>query len=68
VGGGIAVKIERAPWETAKMFGRHFELTDEVVSLISRKSIDTLKNVFRKQVTNDEWNMIRKMKDEQGVQ
>jgi hypothetical protein len=22
VGGGIAVKIERAPWETAKMFGR----------------------------------------------
>jgi len=50
------------------MFGRHFELTDEVVSLISRKSIDTLKNVFRKQVTNDEWNMIRKMKDEQGVQ
>jgi translation initiation factor 5B len=82
VGGGIAVKIERAPWEPAKMFGRQwaytrdlhdqytdvsFTLEDEVVSLISRKSIDTLKNVFRDQVTKDEWLMIRKMKDEQGI-
>lgn len=59
-----------------------FTLEDEVVSLISRKSIDTLsmfltfhadlgslaENVFRDQVTKDEWLMIRKMKDEQGIQ
>jgi hypothetical protein len=60
-----------------------FDDKDEVVSLISRSSIDTLstlpfplrsnkadsiENVFRDQVTMDEWKMIRAMKDEQGIQ
>ena len=43
VGAGVAVKIEHAVYETAKMAGRHFSEKDEVLSLITRDSIDVLK-------------------------
>ncbi|KAN0140215.1 hypothetical protein V8E53_002111 [Lactarius tabidus] len=42
-GGGVAVKIEHAVYQSAKMFGRHFDDKDEVYSRISRQSIDVLK-------------------------
>lgn len=37
------MKIEHAVYETPKMAGRHFDENDEIVSLISRQSIDVLK-------------------------
>jgi translation initiation factor 5B len=37
------VKIEHAVYETPKMAGRHFDENDELVSLVSRQSIDVLK-------------------------
>lgn len=42
----MAVKIEHAVYESAKMFGRHFDEKDEIYSLISRQSIDVLKVTF----------------------
>ncbi len=45
-GGGVAVKIEHAVYQSAKMFGRHFDEKDEVLSHISRTSIDVLKVLF----------------------
>jgi translation initiation factor 5B len=42
-GGGVAVKIEHAVYQSAKMFGRHFDEKDEVYSRITRQSIDVLK-------------------------
>jgi translation initiation factor 5B len=42
-GGGVAVKIEHAVYETPKMAGRHFNENDELLSMISRQSIDVLK-------------------------
>ena len=42
-GGGVAVKIEHAVYQSAKMFGRHFDEKDELYSRISRQSIDVLK-------------------------
>lgn len=42
-GGGVAVKIEHAVYQSAKMFGRHFDDKDELLSHITRQSIDVLK-------------------------
>lgn len=42
-GAGVAVKIEHAVYESAKMFGRHFDDKDEIISQITRQSIDVLK-------------------------
>jgi hypothetical protein len=42
-GGGVAVKIEHAVYQSAKMFGRHFDDKDEIVAHITRQSIDVLK-------------------------
>jgi len=61
-GGGVAVKIEHAVYQSAKMFGRHFDEKDEVLSLISRQSIDVLKNTFKADVSNEEWLLIKALK------
>ena len=42
-GGGVAVKIEHAVYQSAKMYGRHFDDKDELLSHITRQSIDVLK-------------------------
>ncbi|KAH7102467.1 hypothetical protein BKA62DRAFT_637497 [Auriculariales sp. MPI-PUGE-AT-0066] len=42
-GAGVAVKIEHASYQSAKMFGRHFDESDELYSHITRASIDILK-------------------------
>lgn len=43
-------------------YGRHLEEKDTLYSLISRKSIDTLKEFYRTDVSNDEWLLIKKLK------
>lgn len=37
------MKIEHAVYQSAKMYGRHFDDKDEIYSQISRQSIDVLK-------------------------
>ncbi|KAI9449493.1 P-loop containing nucleoside triphosphate hydrolase protein [Lactarius psammicola] len=61
-GGGVAVKIEHAVYQSAKLFGRHFDDKDEVYSRISRQSIDTLKDSFKADVSNEEWLLIKALK------
>jgi translation initiation factor 5B len=39
----VAIKIEHAVYQSAKMFGRHFDDKDELLSHITRQSIDVLK-------------------------
>lgn len=62
-GGGVAVKIEHAVYESAKMFGRHFDDKDELYSQITRQSIDVMKESFRKDVSMEEWALIKKLKE-----
>ncbi|KAG6504106.1 hypothetical protein ZIOFF_036435 [Zingiber officinale] len=62
----VAIKIVgTSPEEQQKMFGRHFEIDDELVSHISRRSIDILKANYRlwldlipDDLTNDEWRLV----------
>ncbi|KNZ61054.1 uncharacterized protein VP01_1459g3 [Puccinia sorghi] len=63
-GAGVAVKIEHASYQSAMTYGRQFDDKDELISQISRQSIDVLKNVFRSDVSKDEWALIVKLKKE----
>ncbi|XP_055825292.1 eukaryotic translation initiation factor 5B-like [Solanum dulcamara] len=59
----VAIKIVGSnPEEQQKMFGRHFEMEDELVSKISRRSIDILKANFRKDLTVEDWRLVMKLK------
>ncbi|KAK2977459.1 hypothetical protein RJ640_031018 [Escallonia rubra] len=60
----VAIKIIGSnPDEQQKMFGRHFEIEDELVSHISRRSIDILKANYREDLTNEEWRLVVKLKN-----
>ncbi|KAI2473110.1 hypothetical protein F4781DRAFT_381916 [Annulohypoxylon bovei var. microspora] len=56
----VAIKIEMGGHQPT--YGRQLEEKDALYSLISRASIDTLKEFYRKEVTNDEWQLIIKLK------
>ncbi|UPL02561.1 hypothetical protein LCI18_013495 [Fusarium solani-melongenae] len=56
----VAVKIEMGSGQP--MYGRHLEEEETLYSLISRASIDTLKEFYRKEVSNEEWQLIIKLK------
>ncbi|KAH8789544.1 putative eukaryotic translation initiation factor 5B [Hyaloscypha sp. PMI_1271] len=56
----VAVKVEMGGHQPT--YGRHLEETDTLYSLISRASIDTLKEFYRTDVSNDEWLLIKKLK------
>ena len=62
-GDSVAMKIQPGtPTESARMFGRHFNETDELVSRISRESIDMLKEYYRDELGKDDWMLVVKLK------
>ncbi|EIW62251.1 translation initiation factor eIF5B [Trametes versicolor FP-101664 SS1] len=67
-GGGVAVKIEHAVYQSSKMFGRHFDEKDELYSHITRASIDVLKSSFKTDVSNEEWLLIKALKPRLNIQ
>lgn len=44
------------------MSGRHFDPKDMLVSIITRRSIDCLKEHFREEVAKEEWQLIVDLK------
>ncbi|XP_077338845.1 eukaryotic translation initiation factor 5B [Lithobates pipiens] len=58
----VCIKIEPIPGDSPKMFGRHFEATDHLVSKINRQSIDALKNWFRDEMQKSDWQLIVELK------
>lgn len=66
-GPSVAIKIDHEPWDTPKMVGRHFGEKDELVSRISRQSIDILKEHFRDDVERDDWQLIIKLKKQLNI-
>ena len=47
---------------TNALFGRHFNIQDELLSRISRDSINALKLHFRDQMTRPDWELVIKLK------
>ncbi|XP_067889992.1 eukaryotic translation initiation factor 5B [Heterodontus francisci] len=58
----VCIKIEPIPGESPKMYGRHFEATDFLVSKISRQSIDALKDWFRDEMQKSDWQLVMELK------
>ncbi|CAK7239983.1 MAG: eukaryotic translation initiation factor 5B [Sporothrix thermara] len=56
----VAIKIEMGGHQPA--YGRHLEESDTLISQISRASIDTLKEFYRSDVTDEEWKLLIKLK------
>ena len=53
----MAIKIEGP---NQPLYGRQLDETETLYSLISRASIDTLKQYYRSEVSNEEWLLISK--------
>ncbi|KAG5417635.1 FUN12 [Candida metapsilosis] len=59
---GVAMRLEN-PSSAQPTWGRHVDESDNLYSLITRKSIDTLKDpAFRDTVSRDDWLLIKKLK------
>lgn len=56
----MAIKIEMGGHQPT--YGRHLEESDALISQISRASIDTLKEFYRSDVTDEEWKLLIKLK------
>jgi translation initiation factor 5B len=55
----VAIKIEGP---NQPMYGRQLEEKDQLYSLVSRASIDCLKEFYRADVSMDEWALLKKLK------
>lgn len=58
----ICIKIEPLPSEAPKMFGRHFDDKDMLVSKITRQSIDACKDYFRDDLLKTDWQLMVELK------
>ncbi|XP_078683623.1 eukaryotic translation initiation factor 5B-like [Branchiostoma floridae x Branchiostoma belcheri] len=61
-GSEVCVKIENTPGETPKLFGRHFDEKDILLSKISREGIDAIKDWFREDMTKSDWQLMIELK------
>ncbi|OAA69037.1 mitochondrial translation initiation factor IF-2 [Cordyceps fumosorosea ARSEF 2679] len=62
----VAIKIEMGGSQPT--YGRQLEESDQLYSQISRASINCLKEFYRDEVTNPEWNLIVKLKPLMDIQ
>ena len=62
-GQSVAMKIQAvSSAESSRLYGRHFDHKDELVSRITRESIDMLKDNFRDELTKDDWRLVVELK------
>ena len=62
-GDSVAIKIDTAnsPNPTTT-YGRHFDHTNKLYSVISRKTIDSLKEFFKEQMKKEDWLLVIELK------
>lgn len=58
----VCIKIEPTSGDSPKMYGRHFDETDLLVSKISRQSIDACKDYFREDLLKTDWQLMVELK------
>jgi translation initiation factor 5B len=60
----VAVKISG---DSSITFGRHFDETNQIASIISRDSIDALKQYFKDDCSQDDWKLVIQLKKMFGI-
>merc|ERR1712223_921667 len=58
----VCIKIEAPGGDAPKMFGRHFDEKDLLMSRISRESIDACKDYFRDELQKTDWALMVELK------
>ena len=66
-GDEVCIKIENTTGDAPKLYGRHFEASDALVSRITRESIDVCKTYFRDDLSKADWQLIIELKKLLGV-
>uniref|UniRef100_A0A7S0SPN1 Eukaryotic translation initiation factor 5B n=1 Tax=Mantoniella antarctica TaxID=81844 RepID=A0A7S0SPN1_9CHLO len=62
-GQSVAMKIQAvSSQESSRLYGRHFDHKDELVSRITRESIDMLKENFRDELGKEDWRLVVELK------
>jgi len=61
-GQDVCIKIENIGGDAPKLYGRHFDENDVLVSRITRDSIDILKEYFRDDMTKEGWKLVVELK------
>ena len=68
-GDKVAMKVQSTTaLEASRMYGRHFDETDELVSRVSRHSIDLLKEHFRDELGKEDWKLVLQLKSLFSIQ
>lgn len=57
-----ACKIEQSKSDQQVIFGRQFDATCQMVSKLTRESIDLLKTNFKDDLSDAEWKLVIKLK------
>ena len=58
----VSCKIEQGKGDQVIVFGRHFDASSQLVSKISRESIDLLKANFKDDLSEADWKLVVKLK------
>ncbi|CAI4229082.1 unnamed protein product [Auanema sp. JU1783] len=61
-GDEICIKIDNTTGEAPKLYGRHFNHEDILVSMITRDSIDVCKTYFRDDLAREDWQLVVELK------
>ncbi|XP_053205506.1 eukaryotic translation initiation factor 5B-like [Panonychus citri] len=61
-GAEVCIKIEHVGGDAPKLYGRHFDYNDLLVSKITRESIDIVKEYFRDDLMKNDWQLMIELK------
>ncbi|KAL5962597.1 Eukaryotic translation initiation factor 5B [Taenia solium] len=59
----VCIRIDPVEGETPKLYGRHFDHTDLLISKISRDSIDIVKEFYRNDLNKEDWKLMVELKE-----
>jgi hypothetical protein len=62
--GSVAVKIVG---DSQITYGRHFSDSDQISSIVTRDSIDSLKQYFKDDLSKDDWKLVIQLKKMFGI-